>query len=66
MQASIEHNQWILVQIALDGIKIREKKFNWLIDVQASGKHKQRILVQDCREQHQDQGKKFNCLILCR
>jgi hypothetical protein len=43
MQASGEHNQWILVQIALVEIKIREKKFNWLIDVQASREHKKRI-----------------------
>jgi hypothetical protein len=31
---------------SVDDIKIRDKKFNWLISVQAIGEHKQRILVQ--------------------
>jgi hypothetical protein len=46
MQASGEHSRWIPVEIAVDWIKIRDEKFNWLIAVQADGEHKQRILVQ--------------------
>jgi hypothetical protein len=47
VQARGKHKQRILVQIAVDNVKISDEKFNWLlIAVQASREHKQRILVQ--------------------
>ena len=46
MQASGEHKQRIQVQIAVNGIKIRNKKFHWLISVQVRGERMQQIRVQ--------------------
>jgi hypothetical protein len=60
VQASREHKQRILVQIALGDIKFRDEQFNWLIVVQASGGHKQRILVQIAVDSAKTRDENFN------
>ncbi len=48
---------------SVDGIKIRDKKFNWLISVQASREHKQGILVQIAVDSIKIRDENFNWLI---